>query len=237
MIFRTLFFLASLAAVLSAQSPLVFEPEVLSLGTLEQGEIKHVALHGKNTGKADMVLESVMSLNTGAENFKYPAILPAGKAFTVEFDLNTAEKEGVFSQMIVLIDSSGKPNTAQVDGVVKAPVLFSEKIFDLGYYSASEFREWTFYVWNPDRQKFDFNLARESSEYFTLKAEPAMLDIREPDNIKAGGNTPGFKITLRLKKSLTRENQEMHSIRHIVKFQSKKYPKANPEALIVGYWK
>ncbi len=237
MIFRTLLFLTLLAAVLPAQSLLVFEPEVLSLDTLEQGEVKHVTLNGKNTGKSDIILENVMSLNTGAENFKYPKTLKAGKPFTVEFDLNTAEKEGIFSQIIVLVDSSGKPNTAQIEGVVKPAVLFSEKIFDLGYYAASEFREWTFYVWNPDREKFDFTLTKESAASFTLKAEPVMLDVREPGNIKTGGNTPGFKITLRLKKSLSRENQKLNSIRHIVGFQSKKYPKANLEALIVGYWK
>ena len=39
-------------------------------------------------------------------------------------------------------------------------------------------------------------------------------------------------------KGLTREGWELKqkSIRKIVSFKSKKYPKATPEVLIVGYW-
>lgn len=239
MILRTFVFLSLFLTFAFAGSPLIFEPEILPLGEINQGESRRIVLKGKNLQAKDISLETVMSLNTGAENFKYPQTLKAGQSFTIEFDLNTAYKEGIFSQIIVLVDSTGKSYTTQVDGVIKAPILFSEKMFDLGYYSASEFREWTFYVWNPDKEKLDLKLSKESSAVFTLKSEPVMLNVVEADNIKEGGDTPGLRMTLRLKKSLERDkaHPQMNSIRHIVSFQSKKYPKATPEVLIIGYWK
>ena len=57
-------------------------------------------------------------------------------------------------------------------------------------------------------------------------------------DFKEGGKVPGLKVTLTTK-GLTREGWELKqkSIRKIVSFKSKKYPKATPDVLIVGYWK
>ena len=58
------------------------------------------------------------------------------------------------------------------------------------------------------------------------------------DEIKEGGTVPGLKVTL-LTKGLKREGWELKqkSIRKVVSFKSKKFPKATPEVLVVGYWK
>ena len=61
---------------------------------------------------------------------------------------------------------------------------------------------------------------------------------RKLDEIKEGGTVPGLKVTLTTK-GLKREGWELKqkSIRKVVSFKSKKYPKATPEVLVVGYWK
>jgi hypothetical protein len=71
-----------------------------------------------------------------------------------------------------------------------------------------------------------------------MSAKPVMLNVDKFDQIKEGGKVPGLKITLSTK-GLSREGWELkqQSIRKIVSFKSKKYPKATPDVLIVGFWK
>ena len=78
----------------------------------------------------------------------------------------------------------------------------------------------------------------ESAKQFKMSAKPVMLNVDKLDKIKEGGKVPGLKVTLSTN-GLSREGWELKqkSIRKIVSFKSKKYPKATPEVLIVGYWK
>ena len=71
-----------------------------------------------------------------------------------------------------------------------------------------------------------------------MKSKNVMLNVDKIDQIKEGGKVPGVKITLTTKGFL-REGWELkqQSIRKIVAFKSKKFPRATPEVLIVGYWK
>ena len=117
-------------------------------------------------------------------------------------------------------------------------MFFGEKLFDAGFYKAGEKREWTFYVWETDKKsRPDLELSPESAKQFAIKTKNVMLNVDKLDKIKEGGKVPGLKVTLSTK-GLTREGWELKqkSIRKIVSFKSKKFPKATPEVLVVGYW-
>ena len=222
-----------------ADETIRFVPENYPIGVLNQGDVKHIVLTGANTTGKEIVLENVFGQGNGMSNFKFPSKIPAKGTVTIEFDLNTAEMEGQIKPVVVLVDTTGKPYTANMDGIVKVPFFFGEKLFDAGYYAPGEKREWTFYVWETDKKaRPDLTLDSESAKQFAMSAKPVMLNVDKLDQIKEGGKVPGLKITLSTK-GLTREGWELKqkSIRKIVSFKSKKYPKATPEVLIVGYWK
>ena len=84
----------------------------------------------------------------------------------------------------------------------------------------------------------DIALDAESAKQFSISTKPVMLNVDKLEQIKEGGKVPGIKVTLSTA-GLTRTGWELKqkSIRKIVGFKSKKFPKATPEVLIVGYWK
>ena len=216
-----------------------FVPENYPIGMLNQGDTKHIVLQGANITDKEIVLENVFGQGNGMSNFKFPKKIPAKGSVTIEFDLNTAEMEGQIKPVVVLVDTTGKPYTANMDGIVKVPFFFSEKLFDAGFYAKGEKREWSFYVWETDKKnRPDLALDAESAKQFSMSAKPVMLNVDKLDKIREGGKVPGLKVTLSTK-GLGREGWELkqQSIRKIVSFKSKKYPNATPEVLIVGYWK
>lgn len=222
-----------------ADEAIRFVPENYPIGVLNQGEVKHIVLKGANTTGSEIVLENVFGQGNGMSNFKFPNKIPAKGTVTIEFDLSTADMEGQINPVVVLVDTTGKPYTANMDGIVKVPFFFGEKLFDAGYYAKGEKREWTFYVWETDKKnRPDLTLDPESAKQFKMSAKPVMLNVDKLDKIKEGGKVPGLKVTLATN-GLSREGWELKqkSIRKIVSFKSKKYPKATPEVLIVGYWK
>ena len=216
-----------------------FVPETYTLGVVEQRSVNHIILKGANTTSKDIIVETAMSQNTGASNFKYPSKIQAGAAFSIEFDLNTAHMDGKFIHNIVVIDTSGAYYTASVEGEVRSPLFFSEKLFDAGYYKTKDKREWTFYVWSHDKKTLpDLSLSSLSSKDFSIQSKPVMLNIDKLENIQEGGKVPALKVTLKTK-GIPREGLSLKqkSLRHFVEFKSKNYPKATPEVLIIGYWK
>lgn len=216
-----------------------FVPEKYPIGMLNQGDTKHIVLQGANITDKEIVLENVFGQGNGMSNFKFPKKIPAKGTVKIEFDFSSAEMEGQISPVVVLVDTTGKPYLANMDGIVKVPFFFGEKLFDAGYYAKGEKREWTFYVWETDKKnRPDLTLAPESAKQFAMSAKPVMLNVDKLDQIKEGGKVPGLKITLSTK-GLTREGWELKqkSIRKIVSFKSKKYPNATPDVLIVGFWK
>ena len=222
-----------------ADEAIRFVPENYPIGVLNQGDTKHIVLQGANITDKEIVLENVFGQGTGMSNFKYPNKIPAKGTVKIEFDFNSAEMEGQIKPVVVLVDTTGKPYLANMDGIVKVPFIFGEKLFDTGYYAKGEKREWTFYVWSTDKkERPDLTLAPESAKQFSMSAKPVMLNVDKFDQIKEGGKVPGLKITLSTK-GLSREGWELkkQSIRKIVSFKSKKYPKATPDVLIVGFWK
>lgn len=222
-----------------ADEALRFVPENYPIGVLNQGDTKHIVLQGANITDKEIVLENVFGQGNGMSNFKYPNKIPAKGTVKIEFDFNSAEMEGQIKPVVVLVDTTGKPYLANMDGIVKVPFIFGEKLFDTGYYAKGEKREWTFYVWGTDKkERPDLTLASESAKQFSMSAKPVMLNVDKFDQIKEGGKVPGLKITLSTK-GLSREGWELkqQSIRKIVSFKSKKYPKATPDVLIVGFWK
>ena len=222
-----------------ADEAIRFVPENYPIGVLNQGDTKHIVLQGANITDKEIVLENVFGQGNGMSNFKYPNKIPAKGTVKIEFDFNSAEMEGQIKPVVVLVDTTGKPYLANMDGIVKVPFFFGEKLFDAGYYAKGEKREWTFYVWDTDKkERPDLTLAPESAKQFAMSAKPVMLNVDKLDQIKEGGKVPGLKITLSTK-GLTREGWELkqQSIRKIVSFKSKKYPKATPDVLIVGFWK
>ena len=236
---RTLLILALLALSAFAQkaptpSPFVFEKEVAPLGTLQQGQKIRVALNGKNASKATVVLDNVISQNSGPEDFKFPKSIAPGQKFTIEYTLNTAYMDGPFTHNIVLIAPDGTPWLTYAEGTVNAPVWFSEKIFDLGYHVSGATTEWTFYAWNPAQKPLELQLAPESAKEFTATLTSVTLNTEKFDEIKEGGKTPGLKIVLKVKDLGPNTGK---SIRKIVTFTSPTFPQATPEILVIGYWK
>ncbi|MBR4679772.1 MAG: hypothetical protein IKP03_01480 [Fibrobacter sp.] len=222
-----------------ADEAIRFVPENYPIGVLNQGDTKHIVLQGANITDKEIVLENVFGQGNGMSNFKYPNKIPAKGTVKIEFDFNSAEMEGQIKPVVVLVDTTGKPYLANMDGIVKVPFIFGEKLFDTGYYAKGEKREWTFYVWGTDKkERPDLTLSPESAKQFSMSAKPVMLNVDKFDQIKEGGKVPGLKITLSTK-GLSREGWELkqQSIRKIVSFKSKKYPKATPDVLIVGFWK
>jgi len=238
---KTTILAASLA--LSAQTfafePITFVPAVTPIGEVNQGDVKHFTLKGANVSGKEIKLETAMCQGTGCSNFKYPATIPANSAVIVEFDMDFSEKEGPVSNTVVLVGTDGKPYTVAMEGNVKAPFFFNEKMFDAGYYTAGEKRDWTFYVWETDKKGSpDLALTKESAKDFAIKAKKVKVSVDENGKVTEGGKIPAMKITLSTK-GMSREGWELkqQSLRKIVSFKSKKYPKASPEVLIIGYWK
>lgn len=217
----------------AAPSPFVFENEVKPLGKLVQGEKIKIRLHGKNASAKAVVLENVISQNSGPEDFRFPKQIAAGHGFDIDYTLNTAYMEGPFTHTIVLIDTAGKPYTTYVEGEVAAPIFFSEKLLDLGYYKTGQNTEWTVYAWNPGKKPIDLELTPESAKEFSAEIVSVSLHTDQLDSIREGGTVPGVKILLKAKNLGTPTGK---SIRKLVSFRSKTYPTATPELLVVGYW-
>jgi len=239
-IFKSLFVAAlAFSATAMADDVIRFVPDPYPIGYADQGDVKHIVIKGANVTNKEITLENVIGQGVGMSNFKYPSKIAPNAAVTIEFDMDFAGMDGQINPVVVMIDNQGKPYTAQLDGYVKNPIFFGEKMFDAGYYAPNEKREWTFYVWGTDKkERPDLSLDEHAQKEWTLKVKNVMLNVDKMDQIKEGGKVPGLKVTLSTK-GLTRTGWELKqkSLRKIVGFKSKKFPKATPEVLIVGYWK
>lgn len=237
--FKSVLVAGLLAASVFADEAIRFVPETYPIGEVDQGDVRHFVLQGANTSGTEIALENVFGQGIGMSNFKFPTKIAPNATVTIEFDMDFSGMEGMVEPVVVLVAEGGKPYTAKLSGIVKAPVFFGEKLFDAGFYKAGEKREWTFYVWETDKKvRPDLELAPESAKQFSIKTKNVMLNVDKLDQIKEGGKVPGLKVTLSTK-GLSREGWELKqkSIRKIVSFKSKRYPKATPEVLVVGYWK
>ena len=237
--FSLAFLVASLATSALADDVIRFVPDPYPIGYADQGDVKHIVIKGANVTNKEITVENVIGQGVGMSNFKYPQKIAPNAAVTIEFDMDFAGMDGQINPVVVIIDNQGTPYTAQLDGYVKAPIFFGEKMFDAGYYAPNEKREWTFYVWGTDKKtRPDLTLDENAQKDFKLKTKNVMLNVDDIGKIKEGGKVPGLKVTLSTS-GLSRVDWELKqkSIRKIVGFKSKKFPKATPEVLIVGYWK
>ena len=110
-----------------ADEAIRFVPENYPMGVLNQGDTKHIVLQGANITDKEIVLENVFGQGNGMSNFKYPSKIPAKGTVKIEFDFNSAEMEGQIKPVVVLVDTTGKPYLANMDGIVKVPFIFGEK--------------------------------------------------------------------------------------------------------------
>ena len=237
--FSLVFLVASLATSALADDVIRFVPDPYPIGYADQGDVKHIVIKGANVTNKEITLENVIGQGVGMSNFKYPQKIAPNAPVTIEFDMDFAGMDGQINPVVVMIDNQGTPYAAQLDGYVKAPFFFGEKMFDAGYYAPNEKREWTFYVWGTDKKtRPDLTLDENAQKDFKLKTKNVMLNVDDMGKIKEGGKVPGLKLTLSTS-GLSRADWELKqkSIRKIVGFKSKKFPKATPEVLIVGYWK
>ena len=237
--FSLVFLVASLATSALADDVIRFVPDPYPIGYADQGDVKHIVIKGANVTNKEITLENVIGQGVGMSNFKYPQKIAPNAPVTIEFDMDFAGMDGQINPVVVMIDNQGTPYAAQLDGYVKAPIFFGEKMFDAGYYAPNEKREWTFYVWGTDKkERPDLTLDESAAKEFKLKTKNVMLNVDDMGKIKEGGKVPGLKLTLSTA-GLSRTGWELKqkSIRKIVGFKSKKFPKATPEVLIVGYWK
>ncbi|MCF0221659.1 MAG: hypothetical protein HUK19_05140 [Fibrobacter sp.] len=222
-----------------AVDSILFTPAVYPIGEVNQGDVKHFVLKGANVSGRAIQLETVMCQGTGCSNFKYPVSIANNGPVVVEFDMDFSTMEGPVSPTVVLVGTDGKPYTAALEGVVKAPVFFNEKMFDAGYYALGESREWSFYVWETDKKaRPDLVLSEESAKEFAIRTKNVKVKVDENGKVTEGGKIPAVKITLSTK-GMSREGWELKqkSLRKIVTFKSEKFPRATPEVLIIGYWK
>ena len=236
--FSLVFLVASLATSALADDVIRFVPDPYPIGYADQGDVKHIVIKGANVTNKEITLENVIGQGVGMSNFKYPQKIAPNAPVTIEFDMDFAGMDGQINPVVVMIDNQGTPYAAQLDGYVKAPIFFGEKMFDAGYYAPNEKREWTFYVWGTDKkERPDLTLDENAQKDFKLKTKNVMLNVDDMGKIKEGGKVPGLKLTLSTA-GLSRTGWELKqkSIRKIVGFKSKKFPKATPEVLIVGYW-
>lgn len=223
---------------LFAETSLQFMPDPYELGKIPQGEIRHVRLGGANKSSKAVEIETALCQGVGCSNFSFTQKIGPKDAFFVEFDFSTATMEGLIANQVVLVEKNGTPHAVTIQGEVNAPFLFSEKMFDLGYYSAGEQRKWTFYVWSEDlKTRPDLNLPKDLSGEFSVKISNVSLDVEKPDAVREGGKVPAQKIELSLKGLKKDPNSKQKSVSRIVSFKSEKHPKATPEILLVGYWK
>ena len=237
--FSLAFLMASLATSAIADDIIRFVPDPYPIGYADQGDVRHIVIKGANITNKEIVLETVMGQGIGMSNFKYQTKIAPNAPVTIEFDMDFAGMDGQINPVVVMIDNQGKSYAAQLDGYVKNPIFFGEKLFDTGYYAPNEKREWTFYVWGTDKKtRPDLMLDEDAQKEFKLKTKNVMLSVDDIGKIKEGGKVPGLKLTLSTS-GLSRTGWELKqkSIRKIVGFKSKKFPKATPEVLIVGYWK
>jgi len=239
-IFKSLFVAAlAFSATVMADDVIRFVPDPYPIGYADQGDVKHIVIKGANVTNKEIILENVIGQGIGMSNFKYPQKIAPNAPVTIEFDMDFAGMDGQINPVVVIIDNQGTPYAAQLDGYVKNPIFFGEKLFDAGYYAPNEKREWTFYVWGTDKkERPDLALDENAAKEFKIKTKNVMLNVDKMDQIKEGGKVPGLKVTLSTT-GLTRTDWELKqkSIRKIVGFKSKKFPKATPEVLVVGYWK
>jgi hypothetical protein len=239
-IFKSLFVAAlAFSATAMADDVIRFVPDPYPIGYADQGDVKHIVIKGANVTNKEIILENVIGQGIGMSNFKYPQKIAPNAPVTIEFDMDFAGMDGQINPVVVIIDNQGTPYAAQLDGYVKNPIFFGEKLFDAGYYAPNEKREWTFYVWGTDKkERPDLALDENAAKEFKIKTKNVMLNVDKVDQIKEGGKVPGIKVTLSTT-GLTRTDWELKqkSIRKIVGFKSKKFPKATPEVLVVGYWK
>jgi hypothetical protein len=239
-IFKSLFVAAfAFSATAMADDVIRFVPDPYPIGYADQGDVKHIVIKGANVTNKEITLENVIGQGIGMSNFKYPQKIAPNAPVTIEFDMDFSGMDGQINPVVVMIDNQGTPYAAQLDGYVKNPIFFGEKLFDAGYYAPNEKREWTFYVWGTDKkERPDLALDENAAKEFKIKIKNVMLNVDKVDQIKEGGKVPGIKVTLSTA-GLTRTGWELKqkSIRKIVGFKSKKFPKATPEVLVVGYWK
>ena len=214
-------------------SPFEFEP--VNLGVLQQGIKKNVEIKGKNISSQTIELESVFNQMTGGENFIYPKKIEPGQNFKINFTLNTAYMEGSFWHNIVLVDTSGTAWTTLVQGKVDNPIVFSERILDLGYYKNGMKKTWVFYIWSTENKALKFKLDSKSQKEFKAEFSDVKLDVRDFENIKEGGTTPAVKVALSVVNLESPKNAQK-SIRRIVSFVCENFPNATPELLVTGYW-
>ena len=212
-----------------------FEFEAVDLGVLQQGIRKNVEINGKNVSSRTIELENVFNQMVGGENFIYPQKIAAGQKFKINFTLNTAYMEGPFLHNIVLVDTSGFAWTALVQGRVDNPIVFNERILDLGYYKKGVKKTWVFYAWSTENKPLKFRLAPSSQKEFKAEFSNVKLDVKDFENIKEGGTTPGVKISLPVI-DLEAPKNGQKSIRKIVSFICDDFPNSTPELLVTGYW-
>ncbi|MDR2554110.1 MAG: hypothetical protein LBC64_01665 [Fibromonadaceae bacterium] len=212
-----------------------FKFEAVDLGVLQQGTRKNVEINGKNVSSRTIELENVFNQMVGGENFIYPQKIAAGQKFKINFTLNTAYMEGPFLHNIVLVDTSGFAWVALVQGQVENPIVFNERILDLGFYKKGVKKTWVFYAWSTENKPLKFRLAPSSQKEFKAEFSNVKLDVKDFENIKEGGTTPGVKISLSVIDLETPKNGQK-SIRRIVSFICDDFPNATPELLVTGYW-
>jgi hypothetical protein len=174
------------AAGVPASSSAVFEFEPVDLGLLQQGIKKPVEIKGKNVSSRAIEVESVFNQMVGGENFVYPKRIASKAEFKINFTLNTEYMEGDFSHNIILVDTSGTPYIAIVKGKVENPIVFSERILDLGFYKNGTQKTWVFYVWNAESKAMKLKLKPESQKEFKAEFKDVKLDVRDFENLKEG---------------------------------------------------
>lgn len=229
---RNIFGLTTLAALQIMAADIQWNP--LELGVIPQGEARQVLLQGRNLSAQPLQIDQVLSQNVGPKDFEFPKVVAPGASFQVRYTLDSKYQQGRFSHRILLVDKQGQNSITEVNGEVRAPLLFSQGIIDIGYQPGG-MQTFILYAWSLDRKALHLELSKDSQKEFSLKSTPVLLDVSDPSKVREGGGVPSLKLELTLK-SLNRQANRQ-SIRKLVDFVSQEFPNATPEILLIGYWK
>lgn len=189
-----------LAAGLAHASPLdCGGRDSLWFGALEQGEILDTALACRNTGKAPIRLDSVLSSCPCLTAWADKPVLAPGAKTTIHLRLDTEGMRDTVEYPLRL--AAGEPSPVRRDlwvrGTVEKLVSAEPDFLDFGDFRRDSVR--VFLVGGPAGRRFSIKSATSMRGYVDAKWSPVEL-VRSDSGWSVGkGGAPGWRVEVTVK--------------------------------------
>jgi hypothetical protein len=207
-----------------------FDPAVIDLGTLIQGQTKTIKVKITNTSDSIIEITDSIAQGTGPKDLKVSQSLGPKQSGELEFTYNSEWVRGAIYENISIIDQEDSIHSLIVQGLVKETFLFSNPQIDLGFVAEGEEKKIVVYAWSIIKPQAGLNI--QNAQGLLIKITPTTLDISNPEKIIEGGSVKGYKINLTYKATGLKK-----SIRKLIAFSSGEFPMAHPEIHLIGYKK